>query len=103
VAQWDLTSGYPVDVMHFDGSNYLFTDGHVKWQKVPGLMTTTPLTGISLNCLFPLLREGRYPTAYAAPAAAGAASRLPGACRLPLSDPSGTLEDVTSWAKMGNT
>lgn len=28
-----LVSGYSTPIRHFDGSNYLFLDGHVKWLK----------------------------------------------------------------------
>lgn len=39
VVRWSLTSSYPVSVMHMEGSNFVFCDGHVKWFKVPGKIT----------------------------------------------------------------
>jgi prepilin-type N-terminal cleavage/methylation domain-containing protein/prepilin-type processing-associated H-X9-DG protein len=37
---------------HFDGSNVLFADGHVKWQKTP-LLTTPPATPANWRLWYP--------------------------------------------------
>jgi prepilin-type N-terminal cleavage/methylation domain-containing protein/prepilin-type processing-associated H-X9-DG protein len=34
------SSGYQPYPIHLEGANYAFADGHVKWQKIPGAITT---------------------------------------------------------------
>jgi prepilin-type processing-associated H-X9-DG protein len=33
------SGGYSPTALHFDGANVTFVDGHVKWMKVPGILT----------------------------------------------------------------
>jgi len=50
-AGWSTNVGLPY-ARHFDGTNVLYSDGHVKWQKTPSLInlpaTVTPATSWKL-------------------------------------------------------
>lgn len=50
---WESSNPYsrPYSTRHFDGSNYLFADGHVKWLRRPNGGTNTPArVGLDYDC-----------------------------------------------------
>lgn len=47
----DGTSSTAPTAVHFDGGNFAFADGHVKWTKLPGVYVNTPVCNGGANYL----------------------------------------------------